>query len=417
MPAVATVAKPETQAVAKAATSRTAIALFSAVDTTAGRTSASAAVTATDVDRVDHAPPLAPGIAASIAASVALASATASPLSSPSALVAHRTTLVEQRLQATSTPRWLQAGDTTAAVHAIIATRAAAADSAEDAPATADASIATRPAPATDVPVAGNGPAVVAPSTASKTARGDYSLSRQLGLGVARVVIDAGHGGHDPGAKVQGGLTEAGLVLDIAQRLELLLRKQPGVDVIMTRRSDTYVALEERTDMANRADADLFVSIHANASANPRARGVETYVLNFATSPEAEFIAARENSGSSRTMRNLPDIVKTIALNNKVDESRELARFVQTALHNQLRKGDSTLRNLGVKQAPFMVLVGATMPAILTEVAFVTNQDDASHLKNEKYRQDVAEALLAGITRYQQSLKRTAPAVAAQQTP
>ncbi len=424
VPAVATVTKPETKAVARAATSRTAapaphaaivlaaadvaaatpaIALFSAVDATADRTSA--------------APPLAPGIAASIAASVALASATAPPLSSPSALVAHRTTLMERRLQATSTPRWLLAGDTTAAVHAIIATRAAAADSAEDAPATADASIGTRPAPATDVPVAGDGPAVVAPGTASKTARGDYSLSRQLGLGVARVAIDAGHGGHDPGAKVKGGLTEAGLVLDIAQRLELLLRKQPGVDVIMTRRSDTYVALEERTDMANRAGADLFVSIHANASANPRARGVETYVLNFATSPEAESIAARENSGSSRTMRNLPDIVKTIALNNKVDESRELARFVQTALHNQLRKGDSTLRNLGVKQAPFMVLVGATMPAILTEVAFVTNQDDASHLKNEKYRQDVAEALLGGITRYQQSLKRTATAVAAQQTP
>jgi len=151
---------------------------------------------------------------------------------------------------------------------------------------------------------------------------------------------------------------------------------------------------------------------------NPRTRGVETYVLNFATTPEAESIAARENSGSQRTMRNLPDIVKTIATNNKVDESRELARFVQTALHNQLRKGDATLRNLGVKQAPFMVLVGATMPAILTEVAFVTNQDDANHMRNEKYRQDVAEALLAGITRYQQSLKHTtAPSVAAQAAP
>jgi N-acetylmuramoyl-L-alanine amidase len=322
---------------------------------------------------------------------------------------------MERRMQAKAMPQRLQAGDTTAGVNAIIATRAA--DSADDAASPAEASAGIRPAPAIDLPVAGDGPAAAAPGTASKTARGDYSLSRQLGLGVARVVIDAGHGGHDPGAKVKG-LTEAGLVLDIAQRLELLLRRQPGVDVIMTRRSDTYVALEERTDMANRAGADLFVSIHANASANPRTRGVETYVLNFATSPEVEAIAARENSGSSRTMRNLPDIVKTIATNNKVDESRELARFVQTALHNQLRKGDSTLRNLGVKQAPFMVLVGATMPAILTEVAFVTNQDDATHMKNEKYRQDVAEALLGGITRYQQSLKRTtAPAVASQQRP
>ena len=310
-------------------------------------------------------------------------------------------------MQVRATPARLYSGDTTAAVNAMMATRAA--ESADEGAATADGAAPSRRVAATE-------PAA-APVTASKTARGDYSLSRQLGLGVARVVIDAGHGGHDPGAMVKG-LTEAGLVLDIAQRLEVLLRKQPGVDVIMTRRSDAYVALEERTEIANRAGADLFVSIHANASVNPRTRGVETYVLNFATSPEAESIAARENSGSSRTMRNLPDIVKTIATNNKVDESRELARFVQTALHSQLRKGDATLRNLGVKQAPFMVLVGATMPAILTEVAFVTNQDDANHMRNEKYRQDVAEALLAGITRYQQSLKHTtAPAVAAQAAP
>jgi N-acetylmuramoyl-L-alanine amidase len=255
-------------------------------------------------------------------------------------------------------------------------------------------------------------PVTPAPVAAARTGRGDYSLSRQLGLGIARIVIDAGHGGHDPGAKVRG-LTEAALVLDIAQRLEQLLRAQPGVEVIQTRRADTYVSLEERTEIANRAGADLFISIHANASTNPRTRGVETYVLNFAANPEAEAIAARENAGTARTMRQLPDIVKAIALNNKVDESRELARFVQDSLHAQLRKGDKTLRNLGVKQAPFMVLVGATMPAILTEVAFVTNSQDAPLLRSPKYRQDVAEALLRGVTRYQQSLKK-APAVAAQ---
>jgi N-acetylmuramoyl-L-alanine amidase len=321
---------------------------------------------------------------------------------------------MERRMQARALPRRLVAGDTTAAVEALLATRPPQA--ADDETGAAESAAGSRPA-APETSSTPDGPAVAAPATASRTARGDYSLSRQLGLGVARVVIDAGHGGHDPGAKVKG-LTEAGLVLDIALRLEQLLRKQPGVDVVMTRRTDTYVPLEERTDMANRAGADLFVSIHANASANPRTRGVETYVLNFATSPDVEVIAARENAGGSRTMRNLPEIVKTIATNNKLDESRELARFVQTALHNQLRKGDATLRNLGVKQAPFMVLVGATMPAILTEVAFVTNQDDASRMKNDKYRQDVAEALLAGITRYQQSLKRsTAPAVAVQAAP
>lgn len=252
-------------------------------------------------------------------------------------------------------------------------------------------------------------PPPVIPAT---TARGDYSLSRQLGLGIARIVIDAGHGGHDPGAKVRG-LTEASLTLDIALRLEQLLRRQPGVEVVQTRRTDAYVSLEDRAEIANRAGADLFISIHANASNNPRTRGVETYVLNFAGSPGAERVAARENAGSMRTMRDLPDIVKAIALNDKVDESREFARFVQDALFAQLRRHDRTLRNLGVKQAPFMVLLGATMPSVLTEVAFVTNREDAGLLRSEKYRQDVAQALLAGITRYQQSLKR-APAVAAQ---
>jgi N-acetylmuramoyl-L-alanine amidase len=253
-----------------------------------------------------------------------------------------------------------------------------------------------------------------APIAASKTGRGDYSLSRQLGLGIARIVIDAGHGGHDPGAKVRG-LSEADLVLDIAQRLEQLLRAQPGVEVVQTRRSNVYISLEERTEIANRADADLFVSIHANASVNPQTRGVETYVLNFAPTSAAEAIAARENAGSARTMRQLPDIVKAIALNNKVDESRELARLVQDSLHAQLKKSDKTLRNMGVKQAPFMVLVGATMPAILTEVAFLTSQQDAPRLRSGAYRQEVAAALLRGITRYQQSLKKAAPAVAAQQ--
>ena len=264
------------------------------------------------------------------------------------------------------------------------------------------------------VPVAAeySPPELPAPVTPATTARGDYSLSRQLGLGIARIVIDAGHGGHDPGAKVRG-LTEASLTLDIALRLEELLRKQPGVEVVQTRRKDTYVSLEDRAEIANRSDADLFISIHANASNNPRTRGVETYVLNFAGDSQAERVAARENAGSGRAMRDLSDIVKAIALNDKVDESRELARFVQDSLFAQLRRNDKTLRNLGVKQAPFMVLIGATMPSMLTEVAFVTNQEDAGLLRSDKYRQDVAQALLAGITRYQQSLKR-APAVAAQ---
>jgi N-acetylmuramoyl-L-alanine amidase len=241
--------------------------------------------------------------------------------------------------------------------------------------------------------------------------RGSYSLSRQLGLGVARIVIDAGHGGHDPGAKVSG-LTEADVVLDVAQRLQKLLEKKAGVDVVLTRRTDTYVPLEERTAIANRSGADLFLSIHANASPNAAARGIETYFLNFASNPEAEAIAARENAASGRTMRNLPDIVKAIALNNKIDESRDFATAVQTSLYEQLRKTNRDARSLGVKQAPFMVLIGATMPSILAEISFLTNEREGALLKTDRYRQQIAEALFNGIIRYQQALKRTATVAA-----
>ena len=263
--------------------------------------------------------------------------------------------------------------------------------------------------PAAAAPPATSAPAPVAPAV---NARGGFSLSRQLGLGIARIVIDAGHGGHDPGAMVKG-LSESELTLDVALRLEKLLLRQPGVEVIQTRRTNAFVPLEERTEIANRSGADLFLSIHANASSDRRARGVETYFLNFAPTAEAEAIAARENAASTRSMRQLPELVRAIVLNNKLDESRDLARLVQDALFSQARKSDKRARNLGVKQAPFMVLVGAQMPSILTEISFLTNLQDAGLLATEKFRQQIAEALLAGITRYQQTLKK-APAVATQ---
>lgn len=243
------------------------------------------------------------------------------------------------------------------------------------------------------------------PAAATANAAGGFSLSRQLGLGIARVVIDPGHGGHDPGAQVRG-LNEAELVLDIALRFERLLAKEPGVEVVLTRRTNTYVALEERTAIANRSSADLFLSIHANASANAEARGFETYFLNFAPNPEAEALAARENAGSSRTMGNLPDIVKAIALNNKIDESRDFASMVQGSMHERLRKADRNARNLGVRQAPFMVLIGATMPSVLVEVSFLTNRDEAGLLRSQSYRQHIAEALFAGVMKYQNALKK-----------
>jgi len=257
-----------------------------------------------------------------------------------------------------------------------------------------------------DTKTAGTGEAkAVKPPTVN--GRGGFSLSRQLGLGVARIVIDAGHGGYDPGA-MNDGVSEADVVLDVAMRLERLLVQQPGVEVVLTRRGNVYVPLEERTAMANRAGADLFLSIHANASEDDRARGIETYFLNFAPNPAAEAIAARENAASARTMRQLPDIVKAIALNNKIDESRDFASLVQSAMMERLKRGNGNVKDLGVKQAPFMVLIGATMPSILAEISFLTNPQEAVLLRGTPYRQQIAEALFNGVMRYQRSLKTDA---------
>jgi N-acetylmuramoyl-L-alanine amidase len=249
---------------------------------------------------------------------------------------------------------------------------------------------------------AASGPAPAAPSA---NARGGYSMARQLGLRVGRIVIDPGHGGRDPGAQGPG-YTEAALTLDIALRLEKLLDKEPGVEVVLTRRTDEYVGLQERTAIANREEADLFLSIHANASRNRSARGVESYLLNFASTPEAAAVAARENASSTLTMSHLNDLVKQIALNSKLEESRDLARQVQASMVRRLRASNQQVRDLGVKQAPFVVLVGASMPSVLVEVSFLTHKQEGRLLGTGAYRQRIAEALLDGVRRYLRTLKR-----------
>jgi N-acetylmuramoyl-L-alanine amidase len=246
--------------------------------------------------------------------------------------------------------------------------------------------------------------AALPPAAPAANSNGKFSLSRQLGLGVARVVIDAGHGGHDPGAHGNG-INEAELTLDVALRLQTLLEKE-GVEVVMTRDTDVFIPLEERTAIANREGADLFLSIHANASRNVVARGIETYFLNFANNPEAEAVAARENATSGKPMHSLPDIVKAIALNNKINESRELAETVQKSMVKRLGAKNKTLKDLGVKQAPFVVLIGAAMPSVLAEISFVTNKQDGTLLKTQGYRQQIAQALMDAVLGYQQSLKR-----------
>jgi N-acetylmuramoyl-L-alanine amidase len=282
--------------------------------------------------------------------------------------------------------------------HAAAAIRAARTDLSAGPPAVMPS--AAPPLPST-TQTAAVVPPVVPPA---RTLAGGFSIARQLGLGVSRIVIDPGHGGHDPGARGKG-VTEAELVLDVALRLEKLLAAVPGVDVILTRRTDDFIALQERTAIANREGADLFLSIHANASPSAQARGIETYFLNFANTLSAAGVAARENAASGQAMGALPDFVKAIALNNKLDESREFATEVQRQMIEKLRGQNKTVRNLGVKQAPFVVLIGAAMPSVLAEISFVTNPQEAKLLKSNAYRQKIADALFAALRRYQTSLK------------
>src|SRR5437660_454835 len=235
---------------------------------------------------------------------------------------------------------------------------------------------------------------------ARPTAAGDRSLIRALGLKIGKIVIDAGHGGHDTGTIGPNGLEEKNLVLEVARRLGKMLETRLGAEVVYTRKDDTFVPLETRTAIANKARADLFVSIHANSSHDPGARGVETYYLNFTSSPEALEVAARENAVSEKSIYELQDLVKKIALKEKIEESREFAGDVQQSLHSGLAVKSPAIRDRGVKKAPFIVLIGANMPSILAEISFVSNPTDEHRLATSEYRQRIAESLYRGIAKY-----------------
>jgi N-acetylmuramoyl-L-alanine amidase len=239
---------------------------------------------------------------------------------------------------------------------------------------------------------------------ADKTADGETSLVRALGLKINRIVIDAGHGGHDSGTLGVDGIQEKDVVLDVALRLGRMLHERLGAEIIYTRSDDTFIPLETRTAIANKAQADLFLSIHANSSPDATARGVETYYLNFTSDPTALDVAARENAVSGASIHQLSDLVKKIALKDKIAESREFAADVEGSLFAGLTKGNSGLRDRGVKKAPFVVLIGANMPSILAEISFVTNARDAEQLREPEYRQRVAESLYAGVAKYENGL-------------
>jgi N-acetylmuramoyl-L-alanine amidase len=235
---------------------------------------------------------------------------------------------------------------------------------------------------------------------AQPTASGDRSLIRALGLKIGKIVIDPGHGGHDTGTIGPTGLEEKDLVLDVSRRLGKLLQTRLGAEIIYTRKDDTFIPLETRTAIANQEAADLFVSVHANSSHDPDARGVETYYLNFTSSPEALEVAARENAVSEKSIHELQDLVKKIALKEKIEESQEFAADVQRSLHSGLAAKSPGQRDRGVKKAPFIVLIGANMPSILAEISFLSNPGDEHRLETADYRQKIAESLYRGIAKY-----------------
>jgi N-acetylmuramoyl-L-alanine amidase len=257
----------------------------------------------------------------------------------------------------------------------------------------------TAPAPHSIVPVQ---PPAAASSSASAqpAANPSRSLIRSLGLKLSRVVIDAGHGGHDTGSIGPSGYTEKEFVLDVATRLKELIEKDLGTEVVMTRDDDTFVPLETRTAIANQQKADLFISIHANSSGVRTVQGVETFFLNLTSSRESAEIAGRENAASEKSIHEVQDLAKKIMLQDKVEESRELAQHIQKAM----AQGRNAAQNRGVKQAPFVVLIGADMPSILAEIGFISNPQEERSAKTPAYRQQIAEALFKGVKSYADTL-------------
>ena len=247
-------------------------------------------------------------------------------------------------------------------------------------------------------------------SEAGAGRQGEPSLSRELGLKISRIAIDAGHGGYDTGTVGPHGLLEKDLCLDVALRLGKLIQENiPGAEVVYTRNDDRFVSLEERTAIANAANADLFISIHANSSDVQAAHGAETYYLSLTASQRSKELATRENALSQSALHNLQELIREITRNDKIAESKLLAVDIQSALSQRLQPANHSERNRGVKQAPFIVLTGARMPAALSEISFVSNSGDESMLMDSDQRQRVAQGLYRGIATYLGGVNNQAP--------
>jgi N-acetylmuramoyl-L-alanine amidase len=244
------------------------------------------------------------------------------------------------------------------------------------------------------------------PSTPPKSIDGKYSIARQLGLGVHRIIIDPGHGGKDPGTSNRKlKLHEKDLVLDICKRLKKLFEKQNNkYEVLMTRYTDVYISLEERTAIANSKKGDLFVSVHINSAPRKKARGIETYFLSMTTDPWAIKVAAQENAVSTKSIGEMKSILEQILKNAKNSESKALSGMIQQNLVKKLKMKYNDIYDLGVKKAPFYVLAGAQMPSVLAEVSFLSNYAEGKRLKTQQYRQRIAQGLFDGIMEYIKSL-------------
>jgi N-acetylmuramoyl-L-alanine amidase len=230
------------------------------------------------------------------------------------------------------------------------------------------------------------------------------SQAMQLGQGIKKIIIDPGHGGKDPGTCSPSGLKEKDIVLDVALRVAKALREKPGYEVILTRDRDVFIPLEERTAIANAKEADLFLSIHVNAAPNHEARGIETYVLDLASNKDAMRLAAMENATSAKQISDLQSILLDLMQNTKINESLKLAGLVQEEMVSGLNKKFNAVSNLGVKKAPFVVLIGAQMPAILTEIAFLSNPEEEKRLKDDAYLAGVASHISGGVAQYVESM-------------
>ncbi len=240
-----------------------------------------------------------------------------------------------------------------------------------------------------------------------KIINGEISLAQQLGLCIRRVVIDPGHGGKDPGCRRRN-LKEKDIVLKVAKRLAEKLRAKLGCQVILTRSRDVFIPLEQRTAIANMKRADLFISIHVNSSPKRSAYGIETYYLNFASDEEAMRVAAVENAASTHSLSELQNLLKGILLNTKLEESRRLAEAVQKNLVKTLRRRYRRVKDRGVRTAPFVVLIGTRMPAVLVEIGFLSHPVEAKRLISPRYQDQVAEGIARGIVAYVKEMKLAA---------